>query len=265
LGASLRQVSVQYAIANALGEFDARKRVSDRFGELYGRSLSNYAKEQRRERPREAEPQDMRVLPAELGWDKYEPAFQRWAAYNSMQYVAKRDGAIGAKDYAERQDYLRRSVDDQQRQGKLPSEDEIRRENVNVHELMLPYQKHITRQEKQRTRSDGAYWRRIEDFSDQIKDSIDTERRYTRMLNDCAIAGAAAYGKPLDQVKGDIEERFTRCYLYTPTEYYYEVRLERGDGDVQRQSADKGPDRADKQDHEPRSGKGRDADDDRGR
>jgi hypothetical protein len=33
LGASLREVSVQYAISNALGEFDARKRVNDRFGE----------------------------------------------------------------------------------------------------------------------------------------------------------------------------------------------------------------------------------------
>ena len=51
-----------------------------------------------------------RLLPAELGWDTYEPAFQRWAAYNSMQYVAKRDGAIGANEYAEREDYLRRWV-----------------------------------------------------------------------------------------------------------------------------------------------------------
>jgi hypothetical protein len=31
---------------------------------------------------------------------------------------------------------------------------------------MLPYQKHITREEKQKTRSDGSYWRRVEDFSD---------------------------------------------------------------------------------------------------
>ena len=248
LGASLRQVSVQYAIANALGEFDARKRVSDRFGELYARSVSDYAKEQRRERPREPKSQEMRVLPPELGWDRYEPAFRRWASYNSMQYVAKRDGALSAKEYAERQDYLRRWIDDQQRQGKLPSEDEIRRNNVNVHELMVPYQKRITREEKQKTRSDGAYWRRVEDFSDQIKDSIDTERRYTRMLKDCAIAGAAAYGKSLDQVKGDIEERFTRRYLYAPTEYY-EFRLESDDRDVPQQSADKGPDRAGKRAH----------------
>ena len=85
-------------------------------------------------------------------------------------------------------------------------------------------------------RSDGAYWRRVEDFADQIKGNIDTERRYTRMLNDCAIAGAAAYGKSLDQVKGDIEERFTRRYLYTPTEYY-DVRLESGD----RESSSRAP------------------------
>jgi hypothetical protein len=263
LGASLRQVSVQYAISNALGEFDARKRVNDRFGELYGRSASDYAKEERREPP-QSEPKGMRVLPAELGWERYEPGFQRWAAYNSTQYVAKRDGAISAKEYAERQDYLRRWVDDQQRQDKLPSEDEIRRKRVQVHEIMVPFQKHITRLEKQKMRSDGAYWRRIEDFSNDIKDNIDTELRYTRMLKDCAIAGAAAYGKSLDQVKGDIEERFTRRYLYTPTEYY-EVRLESGDRDVQQQSAEKSPDRAGKQEHERSSAKSREADNDRGR
>jgi hypothetical protein len=255
---------VQYAISSALGELDARKRVSDRFAELHGRSASDYAKEQRRELPPEREPAGMRVLPAELGWEKYEPAFRRWAAYNSMQYVAKRDGAISATEYAERQEYLRRWVDDQQRQGKLPSEDEIRRNRVQVHELLLPAQKQITRQEKQKTRSDGAYWRRVEDFSNDIKDNIDTERRYTRMLKDCAIAGAAAYGKSLDQVKGDIEERFTRCCLYTPTEYY-EFRLESGDRDVQLQSSDKGADRAGKQGYKSRGGKNREADDDRGR
>ena len=105
LGASLRQVSVQYAVSNALGELDARKRVSDRFGELYGKSPGDYGKEQRREHPRSSEPKGMRVLPPELGWDKYEPALQRWAAYNSMQYVGRRDGAISAKEYAEREEY----------------------------------------------------------------------------------------------------------------------------------------------------------------
>jgi hypothetical protein len=181
-----------------------------------------------------------------------------------MQYVAKRDGAVSPREYAEREEYLDRWVADQRRQGKLPPEDEIRRRNVNVHELMLPYQKHITRQEKQKTRSDGAYLRRVEDMSDHIKDSIDTERRYTRMLNDCAIAGAAAYGKSFDQVKGDIEERFTRRYLYTPTEYY-EFRLESGDRDAHPQRADKAADRTVPADRKPRSGKARDVDDDRGR
>jgi hypothetical protein len=73
-----------------------------------------------------------RLLPAELGWDKYEPAFQRWAAYDSMQYVAKRDGAISAREYAEREEYLDRWVSDQRRQGKLPSEDEIRSEGIQL-------------------------------------------------------------------------------------------------------------------------------------
>jgi hypothetical protein len=264
LGASLRQVSVQYAISNALGELDARKRVSDRFGELYGRSPSDYAKEQRREPVRESEPKGMGVLPADLGWDKYEPAFQRWAAYNSMQYVAKRDGAISAKEYAAREEYLDRWLADQRRQGKLPSLDEMRNKRVQVHELMLPYQKHITRQEKQKTRSDSTYWRGIDDFSDQIRGNIDTERRYTRLLNDCSIAGAAAYGKPVDRVKEDIQERFTRRYLYTPTEYYG-FRLENGDRDTRQQSSGKGGDRAGNQEPKARSGRSRETDDDRGR
>jgi hypothetical protein len=212
-----------------------------------------------------AEPEKAtRILPAELGWDKYEPAFQRWAAYNSMQYVAKRDGAINAKEYAEREEYLDRWVSDQRRQGNLPSEHEIRSKGIQLQELMVPYQKHITRQETEKTRGDRAYWARIEVFSDELKENIDTERRYTRMLNDGAIAGAAAYGKSSDQVKGDIVERFTRRYLYTPTEYY-EVRLESGDRAVHQQSSDKQPDRAGRQEHKSRSGKSREADDDRGR
>jgi hypothetical protein len=255
-GLALRQVCVDYAVSNALGEFDARRRVTDRFDELYGRPVSDYAKEQRRERPREAESTEMRVLPADLGWEKYEPAFQRWAAYNSMQYVAKRDGAISAKEYAGRQDYLQRWVTDQQRQGKLPSEAEIREKNVNVHELMLPYQKHITRQEKQRMRSDGAYWRRVEDFANEIKGNIDTERRYTRMLRDCAIAGASAHGKSYNQFKGDIEDRFTLRYLYTPAEYY--DRRESGDRDPRQQTSGKGADRAGNQERKSRTGKSRD-------
>jgi hypothetical protein len=263
LGASLRQVSVQYAISNAVGELDARKRVSDRFGELYGRSVADHAKDQRREPAREPTPQDMRIAPAALGWEKYEPALRRWAAYNSMQFVAKRDGAIDAKEYAAREEYLDRWVADQRRQGKLPPEDEIRSKKVQLHELMLPYQKHITREDKQKMRGDGAYWRRVEDFADQIKSNIDTERRYTRLLRDCAIAGASAYDKSYDQAKGDIEERFTRRYLHTPAEYH-QFRLDTVDRD-QPQISGKQPDRTGWQEHKSRSGKSREADDDRGR
>jgi hypothetical protein len=181
-----------------------------------------------------------------------------------MQYVAKRDGAISAKEYAAREEYLDRWLADQRRQGKLPSLDEMRNKRVQVHELMLPYQKHITRQEKQKTRSDSTYWRGIDDFSDQIRGNIDTERRYTRLLNDCSIAGAAAYGKPVDRVKEDIQERFTRRYLYTPTEYYG-FRLENGDRDTRQQSSGKGGDRAGNQEPKARSGRSRETDDDRGR
>jgi hypothetical protein len=264
LGAALRQESVQYAIANALGELDARKRVSDRFGEFYGKSPSEYAREQRREPPRESGPEEVRILPAELGWDKYEPALQRWAVYNSMQYVARRDGAISAKEYAERQDYLTRWVDEQQRQGKLPSADEIAGKRVQLHELLLPYQKQITRQDKGKTRGDGAYWRRVEDFANEIKGSIDTERQYTRLLRDSALTGASAYDKSYDRTKGDIEERFTRRYLYTPAEYY-QVRLDNSDRDQRQWSADQQPDRTGPQAQQPRGSKSRETDDDRGR
>jgi len=261
LGASLRQVSVQYAVSHALGELDARKRVSDRFGELYGKSPGDYAREQR-EPPRSSEPKEMRVLPPELGWDKYEPALQRWAAYNSMQYVAKRDGAVSAKEYAVREEYLSRWVAEQRREGKLPSENELRSQRVQLHELMLPYQKEITRQEKHKMRSDGAYWRRVEDLADQLKSNIDTEKRYTRVLRDCAITAASTYSKSYAQAKGDIEERFTRRYLYTPTEYF--GRLETGDRD-QPPRSDKQPDRTGQAETKSRSGKSRDTDDDRGR
>ncbi len=122
----------------------------------------------------------------------------------------------------------------------------------------LAREKEITREDKQKMRSDGAYWRRVEDFADQIKGNIDTERQYTRLLRDCAMAGAFAYDKSFDRAKGDIEERFTRRYLYNPAEYY-QVRLETGDRD-QPQSADKQPDRTGRQEHKSRSGKNREAD-----
>ncbi len=156
-GSSLRHVSVQYAVLNDLGEFDARRRVTGRFEELYGRPASEYAKDQRSGERSGKESKEQPVLSAELGWEKYEPAFRRWAAFNSMQYVAKRDGAITPREYAERQEYLRGWIADQQRQGKLPSRNEIRSRHVQLEQLMLPYQKQITRQEKQRMRSDGAY------------------------------------------------------------------------------------------------------------
>ena len=263
-GPALRQVCVDYANSNALGEFDARGRVTDRFDELYGQPVSGYAKQQRRERLREGNSTATRMIPDELGWERYETSFKRWATYNSMQYVARRDGTISAKEYAERQDYLRRWVDDQQRRDKLPSAGEIASKRVQLHELMLPWQKDITRQDKENMRHDGAYRRRVEDFADQIKGSIDTERRYTLLLKDCATAGAAAYGKPLDQVKGDIEERFTRRYLYTPEEYY-DFRLESGDREVRQQGPVKPPDRAGQHEHRPRSGKSRETGDDRDR
>jgi hypothetical protein len=264
-GTSLWQLSELYAFFGELGELDARKKITDRFTELYGRSVSDYAREHRGEpsAKAKAEPKGERILPAELGWEKYEPAFRRWAAYNAIQYVAKRDGALSAKEYAEREEYLDRWVADQQRDGKLPIQSEIRGKRVQVSELMLPYQKQVTRQEKGKMRSDGAYWRRVEDFSNEVKDNIDTERRFTRMLNERAVAGAAAYGKSFDRVKRDIEDQFALRYLYSPAEYF-EFSLERGDR-AQQQHPGRAADRAGNQAHKSRNRKSREADDDRGR
>jgi hypothetical protein len=67
----------------------------------------------------------------------------------------------------------------------------------------------------------------------------------------------------MDQVKGDIEERFSSATLH-PTEYY-EFRLQSGDRDVTQQSRDKQPDRTGGQEHKSRSGKSRDRHVDRDR
>jgi len=100
-------------------------------------------------------------------------------------------------------------------------------------------------------------------FTQAIKSSIDTERQYTRLLRDCAFAGGAAYDKSYDQAKGDIEERCTRRYLYTPAEYY-QAQLDNSDRE-QQQRSDSLPDRSGTQQHNFRSSKSREADDDRGR
>jgi hypothetical protein len=64
----------------------------------------------------------------------------------------------------------------------------------------------------------------------------------------------------VDQVKEDIQERFTRRYLYSPTEYYG-FRLDNGGRDTRQQASDKGAERTGNQEQKFRSGKSRDNDD----
>ena len=65
------------------------------------------------------EPKETRLLPAELGWDAYEPAFRRWAEYNATQDMAKREGSISARESADRKEYLDRWVERSAAPGKV--------------------------------------------------------------------------------------------------------------------------------------------------
>ena len=67
--------------------------------------------------------------------------------------------------------------------------------------------------------ADGAYWRQVDELAGYLKEDIKTDRRYARNLETYALDSAARYGRRVEQMKADIEERFTLHYLYTPGEY----------------------------------------------
>ena len=212
-------------VAHGVGALDARKSISERFLALHGRTISDYVEERRRPAApgRDASP---RILPPELGWDKYEPACRRLAAFNALLFVGQCDGTLDNREIHERKKLRHRWMHDQRQRGGLPKPREGRGSATPLDQLILPYQKQMARRERQRSvGEEGAYWRRVDDVAGQIKQEIDDTRRYARALDDHAISAAGEHRRPVDHVKRDIAERFTQRYLDSPPEYL-ETRLE---------------------------------------
>lgn len=242
-GPALSQLATQYMVTNGLGALEARSGITQRFGALYGRSVAEYAREQRRATAparRDANPE--RLFPGELGWDRYEAASRRLAAHDALMYVARQDGTLTNRDYHERKKHRDRWMLAQQQSGRLPTLAEMRKSRTPFADLLLPYQKRMARQERQRSLGEeGAYLRRADELAGYLKLEIEETRRYTRALDDYAIDAAAGYGRNVDRAKRDIEERFSLHYLDTPAEYL-EARLERERSrkDAARAETDKG-------------------------
>lgn len=224
-GPALRRLSTQHMVANGIRELDARKIISDRFHALHGRTISDYVQERRRPAApeRDASP---RILPPELGWDKYEPACQRLAAFNALLFVGERDGTLSNREIHERKKHRDRWMHEQRQRGALPAPSDAPRNAPPLHELILPYQKQMARRERQRSLGEeGAYWRRVDELAGNLKQEIKETRRYVRALDDHAISAAGEYRKPVERVKRDIADRFTQRYLHSMGEYP-EAKLE---------------------------------------
>lgn len=224
-GPALSRLSNQYMVAHGVGALDARKSISERFHALHGRMISDYVQERRRPAvpERDASP---RILPPDLGWDKYEPACRRLAAFNALLFVGQCDGTLDNREIHDRKKHRHRWMDDQRQRGGLPKPREGRGNAPPLDQLILPYQKQMARRERQRSLGEeGAYWRRVDELAGHLKQEIDNTRRYARALDDHAISAAGEHRRPVEHVKRDIAERFTQRYLDSPPEYL-ETRLE---------------------------------------
>ena len=218
---ALRQASAGYSLSAGMSELDARKAISDRFATLFDRTITEYAEHRQAARLLEGGPHAKdRLFPAELHWDRYEPAFRRLAAYDSKLHIGRVNGELSEKEYQEGQSYRKAWMFVQRRQGRLPSIAEMGLPGLPVDEMLLPYKKQWGRQERARMQgADGAYWRQVDELAGYLKEDIKTDRRYARNLETYALDSAARYGRRVEQMKADIEERFTLHYLYTPGEY----------------------------------------------
>lgn len=227
-GPALSRLSTQHMVANGIGVLDARKGISERFHTLHGRSVPDYVQERNRpDAPVRERDTTARLLPKELGWDKYEPACRRLAAFNALLFVGERDGTLSNREIHDRRKLRDRWIHDQRERGALPSTSGAPGNAPPLNELLLPYQKQLARRERQKSLGEeGAYWRRVDELAGHVRQEIDETRRYTRALDDCAISAAGAYRRPVDHVKRDIVERFTQRYLDSPAEYL-EARLEK--------------------------------------
>ncbi|MGD9537122.1 MAG: hypothetical protein AB7P52_05135 [Alphaproteobacteria bacterium] len=257
---ALSRLATQYAVANGLNELDARKNITDRFGSLFGRSVLDYAREQHRRQSQQQQHGEDRLFPAEWGWDRYEPAYRRLLAYDAVTHIGREDGTLSAQEISERGKRRARWVAEQQRHDRLPRQGVANLRTPSPNEILLPRQKAFAREERRRSQgADGAYWRAVDGYAGFVKQEIREARRYTRIMDDCAIEGAESHGRPVAQVKRDIESRFTLHNLDTPAEYL-EGRLERDRRQADERSRDDGQTRS-----ESKNRKNRDKERDGGR
>ena len=218
---ALREAGSRYGLLSGLGTLDARKQITERFDRMFGRSVSEYETEhQRRQAPETAQATTDRLFPEDLGWDKYEPAYRRLAAYEAKLFVGRRDGLLTEKEYQQGMQYGRRWAEEQRADGRLPTRAQENQAPRPVPEMLLPHQKECGRQEQRRMQGeDGAYWRRADELAGYLKEDIAKDRRYTDSLENYAVHHAPGYGRQVDQMKRDIEARFALNYLDTPGEY----------------------------------------------
>lgn len=218
---ALRKKAIQYGVSAGMTELEARKKIADRFEKMFGRSITEYAREQKGQSPESAAPEKRdRLFPPELKWDRYEPAFRRLAAYDAKMHVERVNGEITEKEYQQGRKYRNAWEADQRRRGRLPSFAEMGLSGTPVEQMLLPHKKKLGQQERQVAHGpDSAYWRQVDELAGYVKEDIETERRYTRSMEDYALNHAGRYGRQVQQMKRDIEERFTLNYLYTPGEY----------------------------------------------
>lgn len=225
---AMSNIAVQYAVSANLSELDARKQMSERFEKLFGRTVMDYAQDYHQQPAHSTAPAMRdRLFPPELKWDRYEPAFRRLAMHDAKMHVDRRDGEISEKEYQETRKTRDGWVREQQQTGKLPGAADMKAAPVSVNDTLLPFQKNFGRQERQRMHGhDSAYWRRADEIAGYVKSDIETERRFTRNLDDYALTHAGDYNRRVERMKGDVHDRFTLRFLYTPSEFL-EKEIER--------------------------------------
>lgn len=225
---AMSNVSVQYAVSAGLSELDARRQVSERFEKLFGRTVMEYAQDHHQQPAHGAAPAMRdRLFPSDLGWDRYEPAFRRLAMHDAKMHVDRRDGEISEKEFQEIRKTRDGWVREQRQMGKLPGAAEMGAAPVSVHDTLLPFQKNFGRQERQKMQGhDSAYWRRVDEVAGYVKSDIESERRFTRNLDDYALTHAGDYDRRVERMKGDVQDRFTLKFLYSPSEFL-EKQVER--------------------------------------
>lgn len=239
----INQVAVQYAVSAGLSELNARKMMTERFEKLFGRTVTGYAQEQQRQLSEQAAPQRTDSLfPVELGWERYEPAFRRMAMHEAKHHVDREDGVISEKEFHEARKQRDTWAKEQRQRGKLPEAAEISATPISIRDTLLPFQKQFGWQERMRQQGeDSAYWRRVDETAGYVKGDIEGESRYAKQLEDYAVNHAASYGKRVERMKNDIEQRFALHYLYSPSEYL-EKQLEAGLTNAPARKSLKGPD-----------------------